>query len=214
MAKCKIFASFLVLSLVLFTPTFFSSCEEKEDVGEWDNWQTRNENYIDSIASVAKKSSDWTVLPAFNLGDNFGLDSDSKYYVYIQKLEAGTGTYKPMYNDSIRVHYSGRLIPTSSYSDGYNFGKSYSTSTLNLETDVPTLMCVNQNVIGFATAVMNMVEGDRWRIVVPSYLGYGDSDNTTASIPAGSALIFDVQLAKIYKYGIDTDTSWWVKRRK
>ena len=214
MKTSKQFVSFLIAAAMLSFPMLLSSCKEQEDVGEWDNWQTRNEHYLDSIASVAKNSSSWTILKAFNLGDDFGMDKDNKYYVYVQKLENGTGTYKPMYNDSIRVHYSGRLIPSASYPAGYNFGKSYSTSTLNPETDVPALMGVNQNVIGLATAMMNMVEGDRWKIVIPSYIGYGSGDNSTVSIPAGSPLIFDVKLAKIYKYGIDTDTSWWTKRRK
>jgi len=52
-----------------------------------------------------------------------------------------------------------------------------------------------------------MVEGDRWKIVVPYYLGYGESSSLT-TIPNYSTLIFDVKLARIYKYKIDTDTTW------
>jgi FKBP-type peptidyl-prolyl cis-trans isomerase FklB len=62
------------------------------------------------------------------------------------------------------------------YPYGFNFGKSYSSSTLNETTDVPTLMAVNQNITGFATALMHMVEGDRWKIYIPYYLGYGKDD--------------------------------------
>ncbi len=207
---------FLLLSLIASTMLLFTSCKESEEEGEWDNWQERNEHFIDSIATVARANSDgsWTVLKAFNLGDTFPTNADNKYYVYMQKLEEGSGTESPLYNDSIRVHYSGRLIPSDTYPAGYNFGKSYSGSVMNAETDVPALMCVNQNVIGFATAMMHMKVGDRCKLYIPYYLGYGTSDYATAKIPGYSALIFDVKLAKIYKYQIDTDTSWWTKKRK
>ncbi len=38
------------------------------------------------------------------------------------------------------------------------------------------------------------------------YLAY--KDNEDSKIPKYSTLIFDIQLARIYRYGIDTDTSW------
>lgn len=188
-----------------------TSCSEKSEASEYDNWQSRNAAYIDSVATAARLNADgsWTMYRAFNLGDSLYMNGDNNHYVYVQKLEHGTGTYSPQYNDSIRVHYSGRLIPSSTYPTGYNFGKSYTDDVLDLQTDVPSLMCVNQNVIGFATAVMNMVEGDRWRIVVPYYLGYGKTNYTSANIPGYSTLIFDVRLARIYRYKIDTDCSWW-----
>lgn len=53
-----------------------------------------------------------------------------------------------------------------------------------------------------------MVEGDAWKIVVPYYLGYGENDYSSASIPGFSTLIFDIKLARIYRYKVDTDTSW------
>ena len=69
-------------------------------------------------------------------------------------------------------------------------------------------MGVNNTVIGYATAVMNMVEGDRWKIVIPYSIGYGSGSNSSKTIPAYSTLIFDLQLARIYRYKIDTDTTW------
>lgn len=191
----------------------FNSCKESEEVGEYDNWQARNEHFIDSISSVAKANADgsWMVIPAFTLSEDFGNDQDPKYYIYVKQLQKGSGTDRPFYNDSIRVHYSGRIIPTSAHPAGLNFDKSYSGSELDAATDVPSLFCPNQNVVGFATAVMNMVVGDRWKVYIPAYLGYGTQGKD--KVPAHSALIFDIQLAKIYKYQVDTDTSWWVKKR-
>ncbi len=202
-----VFASFFSLAMA------FTSCEESKEENEYHDWKARNEHFIDSIADVASKNVDgnWLILKAHTLGDDFGMDQDHRYYVYAQAVENGEGEYQPVYNDSVRVHYSGRLIPSASYPTGYNFDKSYSTTTLDVLTDVPTLFCPNQLVVGFATAVMHMVEGDRWKVYIPSYLAYGEKGTT--GIPKHSALVYDIQLARIYKYGIDKDTSWHAKRR-
>lgn len=201
----------LPLFTFLFSLFSFISCSETEVAGEYDNWQAINDAYIDSIADVARNCTDgsWTMYKTFNIGDNTGLDGENKLYIYVQKLVDGDGTYSPQYNDSVRVHYSGRLLPSASYPLGYQFGKSYNGSTLNTETDVPSLLAVSENVPGFATALMYMVEGDHWRVTIPYYLAYGDDENSSGTIPAYSTLIFDVILAKVYKYQVDTNTSWY-----
>ncbi|MCR5312061.1 MAG: FKBP-type peptidyl-prolyl cis-trans isomerase [Bacteroidaceae bacterium] len=188
------------------------ACSETEEESEYVNWQARNQHYIDSIASVCEANEDgcWEKMLAFNLNDSVeSVSPNNNHFIYIHKEAAGKGTYSPIYNDSIRVHYLGRLIPSTSYPQGYIFGKSYSTYVLNENTDVPTLMAVSQNIVGFATATLNMVEGDQWKVYIPYYLGYGETDNSTTSIPGYSTLIFDIKLAKIYKYQIDKDTTWY-----
>lgn len=198
--------------LFLFLAFCFISCSEKEEVGEYDNWKERNIQFADSIANVAAANADgsWEIIKAFNLGDD---DNQYKgmtnYFIYVKKLEQGSGTLCPMYADSVRIHYSGRLIPTIQHPQGYNFGKSYSSNVLDESTDVPTIFCVKQNlVVGIATALMHMHEGDHWMVYVPYYLGYGETDYTKGAIPAYSTLIYDLKLAKIYRFKIDTDTAW------
>ena len=214
MTRGNLFASAVLAALVLVA-TALTSCKESEEEGEYDNWKARNEHYIDSIASVARSNRDgsWTILRSFTLSKDFPLTESSENYVFVQKLEEGTGTEYPLYADSIRVHYSGRLIPTASYPQGTVFDKSYASSTFNPLTDVPTLFSVNQLVTGFSTAVMNMVVGDKWRVFIPYQLGYGTQGSTDGGIPGYSTLVIDIQLAKIYKFQVDTDTKWWTKRR-
>lgn len=196
-----------LLTLLLLT---FASCSEREEAGEYDNWKSRNQHYIDSIATLAHQGRDgWTKMLAYNLIDTVEAKSpDANHWIYIQRLATGTGSYRPQFCDSIRIHYIGRLIPTAEHPQGYVFGKSYVSYTLNEATDVPTLMAVRDNVVGMCTATMHMVEGDQWRIVIPHYLGYGENQNSGSSIPGYSALIFDVKLAKVYRYGIDSGTTW------
>lgn len=187
-----------------------ASCSENNEAGEYDNWPARNQHYVDSIAALAEAGTDgWSKMIAYNLiSTEENPDQDVNHYIYVKKIQAGEGTRKPEFNDSIRAHYLGRLIPTASYPQGNVFGKSYTTYALNEDIDVPALMAVNANVTGFATAVMNMVEGDQWKVVIPYYLGYGVAGQTTGNILGYSTLIFDVKLARIYKYKIDTNTTW------
>lgn len=198
---------FYILSLFAI---FLSSCKENEEANEYDNWKARSQHYVDSIAALANEGTDgWTKILAYSLvSTEENPDQDVNHYVYVKKMETGTGTEQPEFNDSVRLHYLGRLIPSASYEQGYIFGKSYSTYTLNEPTDVPALLSVSENVVGVATALMHMKVGDRWKLVLPYYLGYGTESNSTGTIPAYSTLIFDVKLARIYKYKIDTDTTW------
>lgn len=188
----------------------FTACDETEEASEYDNWQVRNQQYVDSIAALAKDGTDgWKRVVAYNLNDSIeNLVQNSNHYVYMKKLESGAGTDSVHFNDSVRVHYLGRLIPTDNYPEGYVFDKSYAGRTLNEATDVPAIMMVRDNVVGFATATMEMVEGDRCKIVIPYYLGYGTQKSASSSILPYSALIFDVKLARIYRYQSDANTTW------
>lgn len=190
---------------------FLSSCSENNEVGEYDNWPARNQHYVDSIAALADAGMyGWTKIIAYNLITREERpDLTNNHYIYVQKMEEGTGERHPEQNDSVRAHYMGRLIPSASYAQGNVFDKSYSTYAFNEETDVPKLMPASNNMItGFATALMNMVEGDRWKVVIPYYLGYNPSVNPSSLVPNYSTLVFDIKLVKIYRYKIDLDTTW------
>lgn len=201
----RLFTAFVISALAILA----TSCTEKGEVDEFADWEGRNAAYIDSIAKTARLNADgkWMRLKAYTLGDSTSLyEGNNNFFIYAHKQKEGSGTITPMFNDTVRVHYSGRLIPSESYPQGYNFDKSYSGSQLNELTDVPAIGRTGNYIVGFTTALLNMKEGDRWTIYIPSYLAY--KDNEDSKIPKYSTLIFDIQLARIYRYGIDTDTSW------
>ena len=186
---------------ILFTLTLsvlfgLTSCEETTEVGEFDNWQQRNTQYVDSIAAEARANTygDWKIF----LED--GLDPSKKWsnghYVYCQVLEKGTGAEHPCSTDSVFVNYSGRLIPSNTYRDGYQFDSSYK-GELNPSFNVPVGMPLSGTVSGFSLAVQHMVDGDVWKVYIPYQLGYGE--NASASIPAYSTLIFDINLISFYR---------------
>lgn len=185
---------FFALTLsVLFGLT---SCEETTEAGEFDNWQNRNIQFIDSIAAVAHANTydDWKVFLVN------GLDPQKQWgnecYVYCRIIENGTGTEHPLFTDSVLVNYRGRLMPSVTYPDGYQFDSSYK-GEFNPSFNVPVGMPLAGTVPGFSTALQHMVDGDVWKVYIPYQLGYGEK--MSASIPAYSTLIFDINLVSFYR---------------
>ena len=178
----------------------FTSCEETAVVDEYANWQERNIAFIDSVAKVAEENADgkWLKLLSFKLNDtNINGDIvewDAEDYIYCHVESEGTGTRHPLFTDTVSVNYRGRLIPTASYPEGYVFDQSYK-GVLNPAINVPTQFSVGGVVVGWSTALQHMVTGDIWRVYIPADLAYGSSKQS--SIPAYSALVFDINLVKI-----------------
>ncbi len=97
-------------------------------------------------------------------------------------LQAGEGV-KPKATDTVRCHYEGRLI------NGTVFDSSYSR---NQPADFP----VNQVIPGWTEALQLMPSGSKWRLFIPSGLGYGEYGAGDVIGP-NSALVFDVELLEI-----------------
>ena len=186
----------LLLSFVIGLLSL-ASCEETMEAPEYDNWQQRNNIFIDSIAEVARANDDgsWRVF----LGESVDtLETANDFYVYCKVLESGSGTAHPNYNDTILANYRGRLIPSRSYSNGYVFDETYN-GVFDAEVDVPMKLDLAGCVRGWITAVEEMVKGDTWRVYIPYELGYGAESKGT--IPAYSTLIFDINLVDFAPVG-------------
>jgi FKBP-type peptidyl-prolyl cis-trans isomerase FklB len=90
----------------------------------------------------------------------------------------------PADNDMVSVHYTGTLI------DGTVFDSSR-------ERGEPIEFPVNGVIPGWTEALKLMKPGARYMLYIPSNLAYGDKK--TGPIPAGSTLIFDVELLEFEK---------------
>lgn len=178
------------------------SCQESEEADEYGNWQTRCEAYIDSIAAVARANADgqWRVIRSFNLAekDVNGVTATwaNDDYVYCHVRQSGSGTTLPLFTDTVRVNYRGRLIPTAGHPEGYIFDQSYK-GEVNPAFNKPTSFEVGSLTEGFCTAVQHMHVGDIWRVYIPASLAYGSSDRSSSGIPPYSTLIFDINLVGI-----------------
>ena len=126
-------------------------------------------------------------------------------YILVKVLEEGTGSGCPLYTDTVRAHYRGQLLASTTHVDktdselGMVFDTSWSGDVFDKNTFAPMKFGVAVVVDGFSTALQHMHIGDRWRVYIPYQLGYKDRED--ASIPAYSTLVFDVMLAAYYRPG-------------
>lgn len=192
-----------LILFVLVLPMILVSCSEDDDtVYEYENWVERNDTYFDNLTDsvnklIAAGRTDWKRYRAWSkLPSTTGKNAD---YILVNVIESGDQTTATaLYTDSVDVHYIGRLIPSTSYPQGYVFNDSY---TIDYDTEVSPAVgfWVNKVVDGWITALLQMRVGDRWKVYVPYALGYGTSDYTSGgnTIPGGSTLIFDMKLAAI-----------------
>ena len=97
-------------------------------------------------------------------------------------LREGTGA-KPGPTSTVEVHYEGRLI------DGKVFDSSYQRKqTISFP--------LNRVIAGWTEGLQLMPTGAKYRLYIPSELGYG-ARGAGADIPPHAALIFDVELISI-----------------
>ena len=101
-----------------------------------------------------------------------------------QIIKESTGV-KPALTDKVKVHYTGSLL------DGTVFDSSVQRGT-------PLEINVNGVIAGWIEALQLMPVGSKWKLFIPSHLGYGDNGAGPAIKP-GSTLIFEVELLDIVK---------------
>ena len=90
---------------------------------------------------------------------------------------------KPSATDRVKCHYEGTLI------DGTLFDSS-------IKRGQPAVFGVNQVIQGWVEALQLMTEGSKWRLFIPSELGYG-AQQAGEMIPPHSTLIFEVELIEV-----------------
>ena len=162
-----------------------SCSEDDSSEDEFANWEERNSAMTDQWAA----NSSLRKIRVFTQDDtSAGKNSD---YIYVQVLEAGEGTDSPLYTDTVRMAYRGRLIPTKNYANGYVFDETY-LGDFSWHTAGMATMASSTLVTGFTTALMNMHKGDHWLVYIPYQLGYNTASQ--GSVTAYSNLIFDIAL--------------------
>lgn len=204
MKKLLVNIKSIILSAILTLPLggvggglLLTSCSESDDVvEEYAEWQNVNEAYFDKLYTKTKNDIDmsWRVIRNWSMPANneLGYTEKANDCIIVNVLEEGTGTGSPLYTDTVRCHYEGRLLPSTTYTEGYVFDQSF-YGNFNAATATPSKFAVKGLVDGFATAIQNMHPGDHWRVYMPYQLGYGEK-GSGSSIPGYSTLIFDIRL--------------------
>ena len=187
------------VGVILFTfhfSLFISSCsdDDSEEVSDFDNWVEQNDAVI----------SQWASNSSFQKFKSYTKDQDiagkNSDYIYVRVVESGVGTESPLFNDTVRVAYRLRYIPTKSYPNGYLVGETYTGDFSWKTISVSNLALSNTLIDGFSTAVMNMHIGDRWIVNIPYPLAYGNP-SINDGILDGSNLIYDMALVDFWHPG-------------
>lgn len=97
-------------------------------------------------------------------------------------VKAGSGK-SPTASDTVKVHYHGTLP------DGTVFDSS-------VDRGEPVTFPVNGVIPGWTEALQLMKVGDKWQLVIPSKLAYGEQEAGDKIAP-NSVLVFDVELLGI-----------------
>ncbi len=90
----------------------------------------------------------------------------------------------PQLQDTVVAHYAGSLT------DGKEFDNSYKRGE-------PLTIPVAGVIRGWTEILQKMHIGDKWKVYIPSEMGYGDSGTPDGSIPGGSVLVFEMELVGI-----------------
>lgn len=206
-----------LLSLVLGMTAVVACQETSDEVNEFENWRPRNEAYFKDTLAYANRQiaaakaqwgddweqhCDWRAYPSYCVGTGGKVTWEDSIAVHV--ITRGEGSGCPLYTDSVRVTYAGRLIPSPSYpTTGFLFDHSGLSNKIGeiMDTrfEVPASFLTSNLVEGFTTALLHMHIDDYWRVFIPSNMGYGTSG--TDNIPGYSCLIFDMRLKGYYRIG-------------
>ena len=119
---------------------------------------------------------------------------DSKYATGRRKrsiakvwLKKGSGKIFPADGETAKIHYKGTL------EDGTEFDSSYEKDPLSV-----TVGSQGGVIEGWKRVIPLMRKGDKWKVTIPSKLGYGEQ-GSPPKIPANATLIFEMELIEIAK---------------
>lgn len=180
------------------------SCKNKGEEDVYADWDAKNQQYVDSIANLAKSGTEgWTRHLSYHLAPQYADNNpnDNNVYAYVQILKTGTSTVQPLFNDTVFAHYILQTVPHRTDRNGAVIERTFSGNEINTQTDVSRSLSVNTNLIhGMTTALLHMHVGDSARIVLPSQLSYGSAGNTNGGIRANSTLIYTLKVMSVRRY--------------
>lgn len=184
-----------LFSLVLMTLAF-TACSETETVDKYDNWRSRNEAFIDSLANVFEAGTDPDLLRIKVLQGHDYIYYKTKTPIAVTSITTDVFGKKPTSTAVVTAFYKGTNMLGERF-DGFEGTDPVDGNSNASQPDTPPISFdLSSNVIeGWKEAIPHMTVGERWLIYIPWKYAYGSTGNSnTTLIPGYSALIFDIQL--------------------
>lgn len=203
--------SLLFLPFLLLLVGGLVSCEEVEDEGKYYDWQERNEEYIDSIKSIAgdRYVASEEQVRAMEVGEMFILQdylistNNTRRYIYCKKLVKNPVGRIPVWTEAVNTFYYGTLITGEKFDGSFEGYGALDQNIPNPPKKEPTSFdwSVDFGIsdaglrTGWKVFLQYMAVGERWLVYLPTDSAYGSEGSGT--IPGYSVLAFDVVLNKI-----------------
>lgn len=155
-----------------------SETEKNEVMMRWQQeMQAKKQAQMAEQAKAAKKDGMAFLAQNCNNPGVFETPSGLQYQVI-----KGAEGRKPAATDTVHVHYHGTLL------NGQVFDSS-------VQRGEPISFPLNQVIAGWTEGLQLMSIGSKYKFFIPADLAYGDQ--AVGTIPAGSTLIFEVELLDI-----------------
>ena len=177
----------MLLAVVVGAMCFAACSETNSTVEEFPEWQSKNDTYWTNLYNATKAKVDagdtsWKLILNYSKEKQANTATSAvtykpEDYIIVHVKETGTGAATPLYTDSVRVHYQGRLLPSTTYTSGLIFDTSWGGEKFNEHTARAAHMLVS------------------WTVYMPYQLAYRGSE--AGLVPAYSNLIFDLRLVEI-----------------
>lgn len=145
-------------------------------------WRDANVDFMESLKDSANiyplENNDSLICAQRNMA----YVSSPATGIYYKVLKEGKGDI-PIIGQAVTLSYTGWMY------DGTQFDEGTLSPTVGSGT-----------IDGFVEVLQRMPIGSTWEVYIPYYLGYGNSDYayTSPTIPAYSALIFEIELKGYY----------------
>ncbi|MEH6414048.1 FKBP-type peptidyl-prolyl cis-trans isomerase [Pseudomonas sp. CGJS7] len=159
------------------------SDEEAQQIRQRLQEKVRNKQVEKMVAMAKKNQEEGEKFLAAN-GKKPGVVTTASGLQY-QMVTEGKGA-KPKASDTVRVHYKGALL------DGKTFDSSY-------DRNEPATFPLGAVVPGWQEGIALMPVGSKFKLWIPSKLGYGEQGTPGGPIGPNATLVFDVELLDIVK---------------
>lgn len=130
---------------------------------------------------IASQNSAAATAFLANNANQAGVKTTPSGLQYLE-LVAGDGKTSPSSQQTVRVHYHGTLINGTVFDSSVERGETI---------EFP----LNRVIAGWTEGLQLMSVGAKFRFFIPADLAYGN--RSVGKIPAGSLLIFDVELFEV-----------------
>jgi len=159
--------------------------EQAQKIGEGFQ-QKLQARQIEKMMSDARSNAEAGAKFLAENGKKPGIETTASGLQY-QVLQAGTGA-KPKASDTVSVNYKGALLDGTVFDDSSQHGG-------------PAEIPLSQVVPGWQEGIALMPVGSKYRLWIPSQLGYGERGTPGGPIPPNATLVFEVELLGIVKKG-------------